>query len=137
MTHVKLPTGYEDWVEVPHPISSLPQRPEHGRFLEVVWGIGDATRTGTSVVWKPGNTRYFVPPKPKPVLPDVKPGAVLSYRDKQGRRVRAVYPSSRLWDVYHQPHTPLNTACHMMVMSESQILADVDADGFTVEMDGL
>jgi len=129
MTHVKLPAGYEDWVEVsPEPMGECVK-------VEVIhWSPMIGGGRGGMPIEK---IRYFVPPTPKPVLPDVKPGAVLSYTDKQGRRVRAVYPSSRLWNVYNQPHTPLNTACHMMVMSESQILADVNADGFTVELEGL
>lgn len=130
MTDIKLPAGYEDWVEVP-------MEPE-GEFVksEVIhWSAryGTGGRSGMPIE----KLRYFVPPKPKPALPNVKPGAVLRYTDKLGRKVRAVYPSSRLWNVYHQPHAPLNTACHMMIMSESQILADVNADGFTVELDGL
>lgn len=134
MTHIKLPAGYEDWVEVPHPISSLPQRPEHGRFLEVIWGIGDATRTGTSVVWKPGNTRYFVPPKP--VLPDVKPGAVVRYVDKQGHSCRAV----KLEDMCISPwrvFTLRNFGADSVDLNNNEMLADVNADGFTVELEGL
>lgn len=126
MTHVKLPAGYEDW-------TSPGNAPLRVPYLRITAERIDIPHTEGEVV----AVHWLMPPKPKPVLPDVKPGAVLSYRDKQGRRVRAVYPSSRLWNVYHQPHTPLNTACHMMVMSESQILADVNADGFTVELDGL
>ncbi|MDQ0241201.1 hypothetical protein [Arthrobacter bambusae] len=125
MTHVKLPAGYEDWVESDYPGEG------HERLRILVDhfpGEGYGTHK---------QTRYFVPPKPKPVLPKVRPGAVITYRDRTGLNVRAVYRSAHVWDTYRQTATPLNFACTIYTATDSYLLEDVNPAGFTLELDGL
>lgn len=134
---IRLPEGYKDWVEV-----SLPEvryshlAPLGQAYLRVSHGLFELHMDGSYREVHSG-ARYFVPPKPKPTLPDVKPGAVLRYTSKHGLKVRAVYRSVCVWDTYRQKSAPLNTACTADVITESQLLADVNANGFTVELDGL
>jgi hypothetical protein len=129
VTAVELPTEFDGWVEGKPPL--------RGNWVSVevrTGGIGSNTRVVTR--------KYFVPPKPRPVLPDVKPGAVIRYHGWDGGLRRAVREVDGIggdgktyggtWTVWHEhvtgssPTTP-----------SSALIAAVDDDGFTVELDGL
>jgi hypothetical protein len=130
MTNTDLPAGYEDWEET----QPTPPKGEHlrveVRHLTPVAGSG---YIGMPV----GRDRYFVPPKPKPKLPDVRPGSVIRYTDRTGLNVRAIYRSAHVWDTYRQTAAPLNFACTVYTATDSYLIEDVNANGFLVELEGL
>ena len=128
--NVELPEEYADWVEANPPLGA-------SRWVSVevrAGGIGSATIVLTR--------RYFVPPKPKPTLPDVGPGAVIRYRGKDGGLRRAVrevdgtggngnaYDGT--WTVWHEQVTGSSPTT-----PSSALIATVDEGGFTVELEGL
>lgn len=122
--NVELPEEYADWVEAKPPLGA-------SRWVSVevrVGGIGSAVRVLTR--------RYFVPPKPKPTLPDVGLGAVLAYTDKSGRKCRAMQFASGDWRVY-------TFAGEIVVghpnayWTNGDLITHVNDDGFTVELEGL
>lgn len=118
-----LPEEYADWE-----LRKLPNDGSNGGrpYLRITFDridghIGHDRRT-RSVMWA-----YLFPPKPKPALPDVKPGAVVRYTDRDGdvvRVMRTAY-SKRPW-----------TDLHENTYDDAALLADVDDDGFTVELGG-
>lgn len=130
MTHVKLPAGYEDWVEVsPEPMGECVK-------VEVIhWSpmIGGG-RGGTPIE----KIRYFVPPRPKPTLPDVKPGAVIRFKSKTGSMRRAIRGRTG-WRVFEQGipvvYYGVDFAEHLS--GGHDLLNDVDDNGFLVELEGL
>ena len=119
-----LPPEYADWVEV-----FVPPTEPGCEYVET----GSRHHRVASVAFlnttQVGRQRYFVPPKPKPTLPDVGPGAVVRYTDHDGDPVRVMrleLGNRDTWaDMNQNRYT--NTA----------LLADVNDDGFTVELPGL
>jgi hypothetical protein len=69
-------------------------------------------------------TRWFVPPKPKVELPDVRPGGVIAYTDVDGVRRRLMRGDNGWFDQDSR-------------WSDEAVLADVNENGFTVELLGL
>lgn len=116
-----LPEEYADWVEMsgleihidtPDYLHLIARRFKHGPL-----------NSGSLI-----NDRYYIPPKPKPTLPEVKPGAVVRYTDRDGdvvRVMRTAY-SKRPW-----------TDLHENTYDDAALLADVNDDGFTIELGGL
>ena len=124
MTHVKLPAAYEDWVESTYP------GPDSERLRVLVDhfpGEGYGTHK---------QTLYFVPPKPKPVLPDVKPGAVVRFTHRSyGTTVQAV--KWRTGSDWHIQFSGVGRGLCETYCGDAWLLENVDANGFTVELEGL
>lgn len=132
MTHVKLPAGFEDWVEV-SPIL----RGTLSRQLTVT--IEECVSNSYGMVINTLGTRHFAPPKPKPVLPDVKPGAVLRFTSKTGKPERAVR-NYDTWSVYGagtQGRMNSKSGDWSLEWRDADLLDRVNSDGFTVELEGL
>ena len=68
-------------------------------------------------------------PRPRPTLPDVKPGAVIRYTDKDGDPIQVTYAGAsfgkRRWYDADSNY------------SDANLLDDVNDDGFTVVLEGL
>jgi hypothetical protein len=79
-------------------------------------------------------TRWFVPPKPVPKLPNVTPGSVIRYTNKAGHSVRAVFHGNDKWDLYENLRIGFSQT---RLQEPSYLLNDVDENGFTVELLGL
>lgn len=136
-TRLVLPAGYEDWEEVSYPGIIQPHiHPIGPEYLKVECREYSMSQYGRDEVVR-STIRYFVPPKPKPTLPDVRPGSVIRYTSKAGRPVRVIYRSAHVWHTFQQPYAPVNFACHVDTVNDSDLLNDVDANGFLVELDGL
>jgi hypothetical protein len=121
MTAVELPAEFDGWVEGRPPL--------RGNWVSVevrTGGIGSNTRVVTR--------KYFVQPKPKPVLPDVKPGAVIRYADHDKETVRAVRVGPDAWDVYANV---IDGSINRYRFNDQELFDDVSADGLTVILGGL
>ena len=120
-----LPEEYADWV-----LKKLEDGVDGAQssFIRVTFerldGIPGHDRRAQVVMWA-----YLFPPKPKPTLPDVKPGAVVRYVDHDGDPVRVI----RMALGYRETWIDM----HQNRYTNAALLADVDDDGFTVELDGL
>jgi hypothetical protein len=128
MTAVELPTEFDGWVEGKPPL--------RGNWVSVevrTGGIGSNTRVVTR--------KYFVQPKPKPVLPDVKPGGVVRFTDVKGRTYRAVrdIASWRMFGASGEVHAAnvQTLTFNPIKWADVQLLDLVNDDGFTVELEGL
>lgn len=126
---IELPEEFADWEEVPLMVGEVVPH-------SIVVTVTEHCGRGIGTLARNLNARMFVPPKPKPTLPDVEPGAVVQYVDNQGLRCRAVRLDPTRddgWKVFTQYDTFLGAVSH----SDEDMLSDVNADGFTVELDGL
>lgn len=128
MTHIKLPAGYEDWVEV----SPTPEG-EYVKVEVIHWTpLGRGGHAGMPIE----KLRYFVPPKPKPVLPEVKAGAVIRFTHKSyGTTVQAV--KWRTGSDWHIQFGGVGRGLCETYCGDAWLLENVDANGFTVELEGL
>jgi hypothetical protein len=139
MTVVELPEKYRDWVEDEG--DGVPD--SEYLLVQIHYFAADAEgrRSGPNVIF-----RRFVPPKPKPNLPDVGVCGVLRFKGKDGEKHRAIANYDGFgWCVYGTcgklsaidpgtgdvaPGAPWN-------WTDEQLLAYVDDNGFTVELKGL
>lgn len=133
MTNIKLPAGYEDWVEIDF------QPGADGIFYLEVGGVRHCRAAGdnSTKVTPISRPRYFVPPKPKPELPDVRTGAVLRFRSRVGSMRTAILGRTG-WRVFDggYPVTYNVRSFSDPTGTDAELLHDVDADGFTVLVPG-
>lgn len=127
MSDVKLPAGYEDW-------TSPGVAPLRVPYLRITAERIDVPHTEGEVV----AVHWRMPPKPKPTLPDVKPGAVIRFTSKMGSVRRAIRGLTG-WRVFENG-TPV-VYCGMdwtqPIAGAQDLIEDVSADGFLVELEGL
>lgn len=135
MTSIELPEEYDGWVEATLPVDIDQDyvRVIIDRFPK---GPLDASEYDRRVVHR------FVPPKPKPTPPDVKPGGVILWRSKfhHARRmaIRSKFGEWRVFDrASGSPVVFYGSAFADPKAEDHHLLADVDDDGFTVELEGL
>lgn len=126
-----LPEEYAEWVETsgleihidtPDYLHLIARRFKHGPL-----------NTGSVI-----SDRYYIPPKPKPTLPEVEEGAVIRFRSKAGSIRRAIRGRFN-WRVFEKG-TPVvyhGTDFADPTATDAYLLNDVDDDGFTVELGGL
>lgn len=122
-----LPDEYADWV-----LKKLEDGVDGAQssFIRVTFerldGIpGD--RRAQLVMWA-----YLFPPKPRPTLPDVKPGAVLRFRQLGSTRTNRAVKTSR-----NGPWIVLADDGMNWTFTGSEMLATFDMESATVELDGL
>lgn len=120
---IELPEEYRDWVEVKAPIV------HEGAVLAVRFDYLEKPNQFPAK----SSSRYLVPLKPKPTLPDVKPGAVIRYRS-YGVEHRAIYHGNDTWDIFWNSSLGF---CGSRTRPAAQLLDEVDDAGFTVELEGL
>lgn len=126
-----LPEEYADWVEVP------PATRTDGEYLRLSYEHYHPARHAVS-----GNTigHYALPaagvrtfvPKPKPTLPDVKPGAVVRFRQLDSTRTNRAVKTSR-----SGPWIVLADDGMNWTFTGTEMLATFDMESATVELDGL
>jgi hypothetical protein len=123
VTAIELPAKYDGWVEAPTEGTEVPQTEYLLVQIDYFGPAEGGKRSGPNI-----DIRRFVPPKPKPTIPEVKPGAVVSFTSTSGRRYRIlkIADSPHWWvDQEDQDWTP------------DTLLEVVTDDGFTVELEGL
>jgi hypothetical protein len=129
--NIELPEEYADWVKHAKADGKLYDPPRGTGYVRVDVGVFDEDRNGQHIA-----VYYFVPPKPKPTLPEVKLGGVLRYMDKAGRTCRAMQFAAGKWRVY-------TFAGEIVVGApgeywhDGDLIAHANGDGFTVELEGL
>ena len=119
-----LPEEYHDWVEWDASRSIY-----MGPILRITAEMAPTPDAAVeSAVWRIS----LIPPRP--VLPDVKPGAVIRYRGATDRILRRAIrnPDRTTWTVWSEDLGLLHDKC-----ADSGITEAVDDDGFTVELEGL
>lgn len=116
----ELPAEYADWI----PLDELPDHSSAPHAIEV--RVTKLNRTCGELNRKLTHI-YFVPPKPKPTVPDVGIGAVVRFTSKSSGDTYRVMKGDEGW-WFDQRDSD---------WSDSDLLATVNDDGFTVELDGL
>lgn len=128
MTAFELPEEYRDWVNL-RP-SGEPVGPDG--YLEVKVYLHSPRNDGM-YLQNPMlvHTQYLKPPKPKPTLPDVGPGAVISYTSRSGTARRCFLADPE--DTYRWCSSDRFDSWK----TDEDLLDDVNGNGFTVELEGL
>ena len=129
-----LPAEYADWVEwyptgtiLPNPYATEAVRIATTKSMKI-----DGRWCDEATV-----IRHFVPPPPKPTLPDVKLGGVVRYRDADDQLCLAVRIGEDQWvNFTRQDETPAKLFA-ATPWTDDDLLGDADDDGFTVELPGL
>lgn len=125
-----LPEEYADWVEV----EDLPDHSEANRALVVKVTLMNRT---CGELNRNADTRYYIPPKPKPTLPDVSEGAVIRFRCKAGSLRRAIRGQYGGWRVFEKGAPVLYRATFPdHIVTDATLLEDV-AGEVVVELEGL
>lgn len=132
-----LPAEYADWVEAEWPVYRAAHEPAlGGRYLRVAIEKHDLDNFGADIL-RCVRIHHFVPPKPKPTLPDVKLGGVVRYTDTEGQPCLAVRIGEDQWvNFTREDETPAKLWA-ANPWTDDELLDDADDDGFTVELDGL
>ena len=120
---VPIPEEFKDWqVLTPGIEPDMSTERVLIEFSTYVKGTWHRGRYVSSKVW-------LVPPKPP--VPDVNPGAVVGYVDKQGKEKRAVRRGAHKWCLFDTAGLVNGS------VDDAAILHDSDGHGFTVELGGL
>lgn len=127
-----LPAKYADWVLTHTSHGGSPE----GECLQISLHHLKP-KTDPAQTWREGTVRtiaHFTPPKPKPTLPEVAPGGVVRYMSLSGIKTQATRRRAGVWSVQW-----LDSSGELATVTQqdADILRDVNAAGFTVELDGL